>query len=96
MSVTHREIRHRLDANRRAEADRELPRGDPASTLGRRVIPHPDGCWLWDGEPDLSPPSGKARAIWQILHHRRLPRSAKLHRTCPNRGCVHPDHHQPR
>jgi hypothetical protein len=69
-------------------------------SLGARIEPHPNGCWLWIGAIDIggygvAPQGGQAhRVVYEILAG-PIPRDHHLHHECETPRCVNPEHLTP-
>ncbi len=72
----------------------------PEARFAARVQRQPNGCWLWNGEPNKygvfapypgDPPIRAHRYAYTILVG-PIPEGLHVHHRCHRKGCVNPDH----
>ncbi len=74
----------------------------PEARVGQRIEPQPNGCWLYDGEPDEYGRVYLGHGVRKVAHvfvYETLvgpvPRGHHLHHECETPGCCNPEHLTP-
>lgn len=79
-----------------------IPRLPSIDDLELKFDRHECGCWLWKwprpktgrGRMKLGGTEYAANIVVYVAHVGPVSEEMALYRTCPNRSCVNPDHHQ--
>lgn len=93
-SVAKKKTARSMAAAMWLEADSE----SPERKLGRRIVPQPDGCWLYNDNPNVygqhiheGEHRTTHRLVWEILRG-PIPEGHHLHHQCRTIGCCNPEH----
>lgn len=73
----------------------------PEEKIGRRIVPQPNGCWLYRNDPDryghatISDGTSYNVAVHRFVYETlvgQIPNGHHLHHKCQTRGCCNPKH----